>query len=318
MNKRQREVIRLNLRRERWIIAELKRTYLKALDDINAEISRLMARTDLQNLQSIIYQVQYQKALKDQINGFLDVLHRGNFELISQYLAECYENGWIGNLYDLQGQGIPLLFRIDQEQVVKAIQTDSKLSKNLYDSLGLDIKALKKSVREELSRGISQSLSYNQIAINLKRIANISYNNAVKIARTEGHRISEEATFNCQMEAKKNGCKILKRWDSTLDKRTRGTHQLLDGQTVDVDEPYVLIKNGVEYKAMYPSNFGVAGEDINCRCVSLQVAEWLLDDESFSKYDGDKREIKDFKNINEYEKFKAEFWNWEGEVSDNR
>ena len=104
-----------------------------------------MARTDVQNLQAIIYQVQYQKALRDQISAFLDVLHRGNFELISQYLTECYENGWIGTLYDLQGQGVPLLFRINQEQVIAAVETNSKLSKKLYDALGIDIKALKKS-----------------------------------------------------------------------------------------------------------------------------------------------------------------------------
>ena len=307
MNKRQREIINLNLRREKQIISDLKKAYQKALQDIDVKIADLMARTDVQNLQSIIYQVQYQKALKDQINAFLDVLHRGNFETISAYLAECYENGWIGTLYDLQGQGVPLLFRIDQEQVIMAVETNSKLSKKLYESLGLDIKSLKKSVRNELSRGISQSLSYRDIARNLKNVANISFNNAVRIARTEGHRINQEATYNCQVEAKKRGCKILKRWDSTLDKRTRRTHQELDGQTVDIDEPFVI--NG--RTAMYPSGFGVASEDINCRCVSLQVAEWLLDDEEFAKYDGDERELRHFENINEYEKFKAEFWKWE-------
>lgn len=307
MNKRQREILNLNLQREKQIISDLKKAYQKALQDINVKIADLMSRTDVQNLQSIIYQVQYQKALKDQISAFLDVLHRGNFETISAYLAECYENGWIGTLYDLQGQGVPLLFRIDQKQVINAVETNSKLSKRLYESLGLDIKSLKKSVRNELSRGISQALSYNDIARNLKNVANISFNNAVRIARTEGHRITQEATYNCQVEAKKRGCKILKRWDSTLDKRTRRSHQELDGQTVDVEEPFVI--NG--RTAMYPSGFGVASEDINCRCVSLQIAEWLLDDEDFTKYDGDKRELRHFESIDEYEKFKSEFWKWE-------
>ena len=309
MNKRQREVTNIHLKREKQIIADLKRSYQKALQDINVKIVDLMARTDVQNLQAIIYQVQYQKALRDQISAFLDVLHRGNFDLISQYLTECYENGWIGTLYDLQGQGVPLLFRIDQEQVIKAVETNSKLSKRLYDSLGIDIKALKKSVRNELSRGIAQSLSYRDIARNLKNVANISFNNAVRIARTEGHRINQEATFNCQAEAKKRGCEIMKRWDSTLDKRTRRTHQELDGQTVDVDEPFII--RG--HKAMYPSGFGVASEDINCRCCSVQIAKWLMDDEEFTKYDGDERELRHFESISEYEKFKAQFWKWEGD-----
>ncbi len=310
MNKRQRETIKLSLKREKQIIADLKKTYQTALDDINAKVAELLARKDVENLQAIIYQVQYQRALKDQINAFLDVLHQGNFELISQYLTECYERGWIGTLYDLQGQGVPLLFRIDQEQVIKAVETNSKLSKRLYESLGIDIKSLKKTVREELSRGIAQSLSYRDIARNLKNAANISFNNAVRIARTEGHRINQEATFNCQMEAKKRGCEIVKRWDSTLDKRTRRTHQELDGQTVEIDEPFVI--RG--YSAMHPSGFGVASEDINCRCCSLQIAKWMLDDEEFTKYDGDERELRHFESIDEYEKFKSEFWKWEEET----
>lgn len=309
MNKRQREIIKLQLRRERQVISDLKKAYLKALDDINLKIAALTARKDVQNLQSIIYQTQYQNALKEQINAFLDVLKQDNFTTIQQYIAECYENGWVGTLYDLQGQGVPLLFRIDQEQVIKAIETNSKLSKPLYESLGIDIKALKRSIREELSRGIAQVLPYKEIARNLKNAANISFNNAVRIARTEGHRVTQEATWNCQSEAKKRGCAILKRWDSTLDGRTRRTHQELDGQTKDIDEPFVI--NG--HSAMYPSGFGVASEDINCRCCSLQIAEWLLDDEEFTKYDGGARELRHFESINDYRKFKSEFWKWGNE-----
>lgn len=310
MNKRQETILKLRLIREKQIIRDLKKAYQKALDDINAKIAALLARTDVENLQSIIYQVQYQKALKDHINAVLDILHDQNFGRISDYLIGCYKEGWTGTLYDLQGQGIPLLFGIDQEQVVQAVETHSKLSKKLYDSLGIDINVLKKTVREELSRGIAQSFSYAEIARNLKNAANISYNNAVRIARTEGHRITEEATFNCQMEAKKRGCEIVKVWDSTLDKRTRHTHQELDGQTVEVDEPFVI--NG--HKAMYPSGFGVASLDINCRCCSLQIAKWALSDEEFTKYDGDEKELRHFNTIAEYDKFKAEFWKWEEEV----
>ena len=310
MNKRQKEILTLYLAREKHIISELKKSYQRALQDIDAVIADLLARTDVQNLQSIIYQVQYQKALKDQISSFLDTLHRGNFKTISEYLTECYTLGWIGTLYDLQGQGIPLLFRIDQEQVIAAVETNSKLSKKLYESLGVDIKALKKSVREELSRGIAQSLPYRDIGRNLRNAANISLNNAVRIARTEGHRINQEATFNCQQEAKKRGCEIMKRWDAVLDKRTRRTHQELDGQTVEIDEPFVI--RG--HSAMHPSGFGVASEDINCRCVLLQKAKWLLDDEEFTKYDGDKRELRHFESLKDYEAFKSEFWKWEGDA----
>ena len=56
---------------------------------------------------------------------------------------------------------------------------------------------------------------------------------------------------------------IFKRvWVATLDGRTRDRHRMLDGQKVDVDQPF-------EYggmTAMYTGGFGIASMDINCRC----------------------------------------------------
>ena len=62
----------------------------------------------------------------------LDQLHNNNFETVSEYLTKSYEDGFIGTMYDLQGQGIPLVFPIDEEQVAAAIQHETKLSESLY------------------------------------------------------------------------------------------------------------------------------------------------------------------------------------------
>lgn len=308
MNEHQKQVQKSILKNEREILKNLESIYQQALDDIMVKINDLMARTDTQNLQSIIYQVEYQKALKSQISAILDQLHNNEFNSISEYLTKCYQEGWIGTFYDLQNQGIPLIFPIDQEQIVKAIQLDTKLSKNLYDSLGLDIKDLKSAIRTEISRGISQSYSYQQMATLIKRASGNSYNNSVRIARTEGHRITNEATYNAQVKAKSKGAQIMKQWDATLDSKTRPEHQFLDGQLVDVDKPF---KDSEGNEAMFPGGFGVASLDINCRCCLLQRAKWFIDNESdFTKMNGGDNELMTFKNKDDYEKFKAEFWKW--------
>lgn len=307
MNKQQKQVQKQILKNERAILKELELIYEKALQDIMAQITLLQARKDTQNLQSIIYQVEYQKALKSQIETILDQLHNNEFKSISEYLTKCYEEGWIGTFYDLQNQGVPLIFPIDQEQIVKAIQVNTKLSKKLYDELGIDIKELKQTIKTEVSRGISQSYSYEQIASLIKIASGNSYNNSVRIARTEGHRITNEATYNAQVKAKENGAQIMKQWDSTLDGKTRPEHQALDGQIVEVDKPFVV--DG--YEAMYPGGFEVARLDINCRCCILQRAKWALDDEEeFTKMNGEDNELMTFRNLHDYEEFKREFWNW--------
>lgn len=308
MNKRQKIVQKALLQNEKEVLEKLKNSYQEALNNINLIILQLQARTDTENLQSIIYQVDYQKSLKKQIQAFLDILESNNFTAISEYLETCYKEGWIGTLYDLQGQGVPLFMPIDQEQVVKSIKNNTKLSESLYKRLNVDIKELNKSIQSELSRGIAQSLSYEVIARNIRNMANIPYNNAIRIARTEGHRIQNESAYNCQVKAKKKGANIVKQWDATLDAKTRPTHQELDGQIVDIDKPFTSPSG---YKAMYPGGFGVASEDINCRCTILQRAKWALSDEEFTKMNGETNELQHFENVEDYNKFKSEFWKWE-------
>ena len=308
MNKYQKQVQKRILLNERKILKELEQIYERALNDIMAQITLLQARKDTQNLQSIIYQIEYQKALKKQIETILDQLHNNEFKSISEYLTKCYEEGWIGTLYDLQNQGIPLIFPINQEQIVKAIQLDTKLSKNLYDSLGLDIKELKSVIRSEVSRGISQAYSYEKMATLIKQASGNSYANSVRIARTEGHRITNEATYNAQVKAKSKGAQIMKEWDSTLDSKTRPEHQYLDGQIVEVDKPF---KDSEGNEAMFPGGFGVPSLDINCRCCMKQRAKWFLDkDKEFTKMNNETKELITFKNKEDYEEFKREFWKW--------
>ncbi len=282
INKRQKELIGIQIKSEKELIQKLKKIYEQSLNDINGRIAALLARSDKENLQSIIYQVDYQRALKKQISAILDELNNKQFDSISEYLTVCYEDGFIGTLYDLQGQGVPLIFPIDQEQVVRALTVDTKLSKRLYTALGEDIDDLKKRVRAELSRGISQAYSYAQIARNIGNQTNIGLNRSMTIARTEGHRIGQAATFDAQHKAKDAGADIVKQWDSTLDSRTRKMHVELDGQIRELDEYFEV---GI-FKARYPSDFGVPSMDINCRCVSLQRARWALDN-SFTKWDSE-------------------------------
>lgn len=278
MNKRQIEVQKVSADNEERVIRQLRQVYNQASKDCAAKIQELSMRTDMENLQTIIYQKQYQEALKKQIDGILNELNSNSFTTIADYLGKCYETGFIGTLYDLQGQGIPLCFPIDQEEVVQALQVDSQISQGLYQRMGEDTDHLKKSIKAELSRGISNGSSWNvvagKIASGMNSPFNRAYNRAIGIARTEGHRIQQEATLHCQQRAKSKGADVVKQWDSTLDGATRPTHRELDGQIRDIDDPFEVAGK----KAMYPGAFNDPSEDCNCRCCLLQRARWALDE----------------------------------------
>ena len=74
VNKAQKAVQQSQLNDEKHIIKLLERVYDQARQDCENKIRELSSRTDFENLQSIIYQKQYQEALKKQLEGILDNL----------------------------------------------------------------------------------------------------------------------------------------------------------------------------------------------------------------------------------------------------
>ncbi len=271
MNQRQKEVLKSQLRDEKKIINDLKKIYKEALTDINQKVAVLMVD---ESMQSKIYQVGYQNRLKKQIEASLELLNSGQYEKIHNYLQDCYSSGFIGAMYDLHGQGIPLIMPIDQKAMVKAVQTDSKISKGLYTKLGKDVGDLKKRITSEVSRGVAQALPYKDVTRNLNNVARIGLNRSMRIARTEGHRITQASALDGMRSAKSAGADVLKQWDATLDGHTRDHHRELDGQIRDVDDDFEV--GGMTVEA--PGMFGDLAEDCNCRCCLLQRARWELDE----------------------------------------
>lgn len=308
MKQYEKEIIQLQINHEKDILKELKEMYEEAEKQIDDKIQQLMAD---EQTQSKIYQLEYQKAIKGQISTILDNMNSHNYDYISDYLKQCYEDGYLSTMYSLHKQGIPLILPIDQEMVVKAIQLDSKLSKPLYESLGINVNDLKKAIRHEVSRGISNGYSYRDIARNIRNQMGIDLNKSIRIARTEGHRVNQQSTMDGIYAAKEKGADIVKQWDSTLDKKTRPSHQRVDGEIREIDERF---SNGL----MFPGDpEGSASEVINCRCVLLQRARWAIDDETGNtKWDNENRKLLTIDSKN-YQDFKKKYLESIKNISNN-
>lgn len=226
---------------------------------------------------SKVYQKQYQDALKAQVNSILDKMHRKEFKTVNKYLNDCYDKAFTGNMYVLHGEGIPLIVPIDQEKVVRAVQVNSKISKGLYSRLGEDVDLLKRKITAQISRGVATGMSYSQMAQQLAGYTKTGYNNAVRITRTEGHRIQQKSTMDACYAARERGADVVKQWDATMDANTRESHQMVDGEIRELDEKF---SNGL----MYPGDpSGNAAEVINCRCILLQRAKWALDQKELDR-----------------------------------
>lgn len=273
MNKRQKEVLTAELKAEQKTLRNLKAVYRQAAKDCAERAAVLLGEGE--TAQSKMYQARYQKSLEKQLDTILDRMNSKNYSTLSEYLNDCYTNGFVGAMYDISGQGVPLILPIDQGQVVRAVQLDSKISEGLYSRMGKDTKALKKQIKAQISRGISNGSAYSEIARNINGKMDIGYNNAVRIVRTEGHRIQSSSALDAMHAAKEKGADVVKQWDSTLDGKTRESHRRLDGQLRELDEPFETDGK----RASAPGHFGSPKEDCNCRCALLQRARWALDEE---------------------------------------
>lgn len=300
MNSRQKEVIGQSLADEKTVLKALTDNYTTALADIKKNIRELQANP---LTQSKAYQLEYQKQLETMVSGVLDTLQGNNFNSIAEYLQNSYTNSYIGNLYDMHGQGVPLILPMNENQVVKAVQKtgdDFKLS----EKLGGNNKELKKQVKSELQRGLASALPYETMARSISDYGQADLNRSMRIARTEGHRIQTEAKLDCMNNAKKKGADIVKQWDSTLDGRTRPEHKQLDGQIREIDENFEV--DG--YSAQGPGEFGNPYMDCNCRCCLLQRARWALDDEELKTLQ-DRAEYFGLDKVQNFQDFKDKYIN---------
>lgn len=303
MNKWEKEVQQSLLNDEQQVLNVLKMAYAGTLRDVQDKMSAYFARIQANpNDVSAIYQFRYQQALQDQIYNILDNLKNQNYQTISEYLEHSYENGWLGAMYDIHRQGIPVIMPIHQENAVRAITINSRISVPMYTRLGTDIDRLRVSIAAEVTRGIVSGSTWHDTAARISGQANISAYNAMRIARTEGHRVQCNAQYDACNSAKQSGADVVNQWDSTMDSRTRDTHRRLHKQLREVGQPFEIDGK----KALYPGAFGIPEEDIHCRCALLQRARWALSEAELQQL-RNTPEAKQLAETQNFEQFKNKY-----------
>jgi len=135
--------------------------------------------------------------------------------------------------------------------------------------LATKIVTIKNTLIDDINKLIAEYISLN---LDTTDISNAIYDfvddpkfykwQSMRIARTETTIAMNLATNQAGVES---GVLINKEWISAGDGKERPTHAELNGEQVDMNEPF---SNGL----MYPGDpSGDAGEVINCRCTFLQI-----------------------------------------------
>jgi uncharacterized protein with gpF-like domain len=122
----------------------------------------------------------------------------------------------------------------------------------------------RKLIKSTIEKGMEQELTYAEMAKQIRKIGQISNRaRATNIARTEAHSVQ---SHSINESVKSTGIRFKREWSSTLDERTRTSHEDADGQTVGMEEKFEV--GGEEL--MYPGDSAGSPENVcRCRCVVL-------------------------------------------------
>lgn len=208
------------------------------------------------------------QSLADQLSRRYLNAHETALSYISERACNIYQLNYNYSAYSIERQ-VPSNFTLVPDRVVRNIvrtQPDLIWNSTLFTQ-GV--------VRDVVTSGVARGLSIPRMADELlTRVPNACTMSATRAARTATTYAQNRGRQDCYEEARGMGIKIRKRWVATFDSRTRPEHSDADGQTVDVDEPFIV--GGEEL--MEPGDTSASTEmTINCRCSMIAVVDGFDD-----------------------------------------
>lgn len=128
------------------------------------------------------------------------------------------------------------------------------------------------SVNEDIGTNLTPNVTEMQESI-YKKIENKTFEDRIneycknggttedikRIVETESHR---NVNTGAMTTARKGGA-THKTWNTEQDDKVRDTHFNLDKKRIPIDEKFVTVNGNETY---FPGQFGIAEEDVNCRC----------------------------------------------------
>ena len=268
LNKWQKEILKLKSKDDKRIAFELRKIYRRSLLDIRDILKEIYADYDNQPYWKI-KKFEKMQLFEAQIVQLLNDSYEGIVYKVYDFATDKGQKGFDELFYGFEiQQGFEITFnQLPMDEIRNLVEqpvAGKRLSQRLYENRD----ELARKVNRTMQQGFIEGISYAKMAKRLSMVSEADYKKAVRIARTEGARVYGLAKQQSYDEAKSLGIEAKKMWLSALDTRTRSSHQHLDGQVVGLDEYFVTDKG---HKALQPAQFGIASEDIYCRCSTIEI-----------------------------------------------
>lgn len=122
-----------------------------------------------------------------------------------------------------------------------------------------------------IRKGMRKGESIDKIAKRVHRITGMDRIAATRAARTAVTSAESKARLDSMYDARAKGIYVQKRWYAVKDERTRTSHRILDGEIVELEQPF---SNGL-MRPGEPADDVDMSEVYNCRCALMYVANGI-------------------------------------------
>ena len=216
-------------------------------------------------------QIMMKKRWEELQHGLaMDMVHADEIAqaIINGEMPEIYalNHNWI--TYDIEHQlGMSTNYTLYSPDTVRQLLKENpQLLPQRKVDIPVDLRWNKQRIQSVMLQGILQGQSIPELAKCLAKVTDGNEKNAIRNARTMATGAQNAGRSDAYKRAAGMGVKIRQTWLATLDMRTRHEHRVLDGQTVDVDEPFKV----EGYEIMYPGDPSAEPEMVyNCRCRTI-------------------------------------------------
>lgn len=251
-------------------LRQLQRAYGDVLQRVKKEISQFWSKYGKKGKLELSEMMKYGRMdkMKQTLSKELTTLARYQNGEIEQMLFETYKErynfiGWAAE----QFTGVNVnWYTLPKDAIKKALQNPIS-GLTLNEVLEKRRNEIIWEIQQEIVQNITKGEPYRTTANRLKDTMQNNFNKAQRIVWTESHRVKEQSSLEATQDLKRKGLETKRMWDATLDSKTRPTHQRLDGQVED-ENGYFHV-GGMKTKG--PGMFGIASQDINCRCTTINV-----------------------------------------------
>ncbi|MDQ0254920.1 SPP1 gp7 family putative phage head morphogenesis protein [Evansella vedderi] len=282
---------------------ELKKSYENVLKEVQGELAVTYAQFGQGGKVEYHVMNRYHrlKKLEDTVITHLNKYSRKKANILKSSFKNQYADSFYRTAFALETEAAAKLgFRQLKEDVIMDAINNPISGLTLSDTLAGHRTDLIRNIRREITQGLIRGESYELMAKRLEKRLDGDYKKALRVARTESHRVQQEGRLKSMEHAADQGVIMKKMWVATLDESTRDAHEELDGKMVEVDDDFTSSNGG---RGPAPGQMGTAEDDINCRCTVVTVIEGFEPKVRRSReVEGKRGEIKQYKTFKQWKK----------------